>query len=129
MEEQSSSLAARCSTPMVPEQKGFLATAFGHFASKDFWLGLFAMIVRETTYAFITHVGSSLIHYAQSKASPDTDAVRRIATGGMSGGQPGKGPTNAFSRPGNPPVPEYSPSYPPVPINTPVGQPGHLFGQ
>ena len=97
----------------MEEEKGFL----GSFGTKAFWRGLAKLIIRETIYAFITHLGGSLVHYANNKLGPESRGVRKLVTGGegFSEVTPEYSPSSmAFSAgPQRNSYTQYKPQYPP----------------
>lgn len=102
-------------TAVVPqESKGFVATLFGQFASREFWKDLFALIVREAVSSFISVLGGTLIYAVQQRTSEQSSSIRKIA--GVGGPAPtapaplpATGPGAAFSS-GYRPQPSYAPA-------------------
>jgi len=97
-------------TAALDKPRSFFKSLFGQLATRDFWEGLLSMVVRETTYAFIRYLGSSMVHYVEKSADKDSTSVRDIANGGRGGRVPATSPASGFSG-GSVPAPQYESRY------------------
>jgi hypothetical protein len=95
---------------VAEHKRGIVATAFGQFATREFWRNLFAMIVREALSAFILSLGGTLVYYVRNKANPDSNNIRNITNNGVGAVPPPSSPSNAFAN-GYAPKATYNPPF------------------
>ena len=113
-DEQGSNLSA-VGTSRGLSKASLWHTLFGSILTKEFWIDLMQLAIREMVTAAFAAAGGALIHFAAKRSmSSSSAAVQGMAAGRVGAPPtPAANPNNAFAG-GYQPKPSYQPFTPPA---------------